>query len=72
LIAAVTGAIVGVGRLGGQVTTMGWVALAAGTVVSLALAAGLMALMFHSARSGYDDRAAADPAAPDLSDGDAD
>ncbi len=34
----------------------GWIALTLGTVLSLALGGGLMALVFHSARKGYDDR----------------
>jgi hypothetical protein len=34
----------------------GWIALGLGTFVSLALGGGLMALAFHSARKGYDDR----------------
>jgi hypothetical protein len=34
----------------------GWIALALGTIVSLALGGGLMALTFYSARKGYDDR----------------
>lgn len=34
----------------------GWIALGLGTFVSLALGGGLMALVFHSARKGYDDR----------------
>ena len=34
----------------------GWIALSLGTLVSLALGGGLMALVFHSARKGYDDR----------------
>ncbi len=34
----------------------GWIALALGTFISLALGGGLMALVFHSARKGYDDR----------------
>jgi hypothetical protein len=34
----------------------GWIALSLGTVLSLALGGGLMALVFHSARKGYDDR----------------
>lgn len=34
----------------------GWIALALGTVLSLAVGGGLMALVFHSARKGYDDR----------------
>ena len=35
----------------------GWIALGLGTFISLALGAGLMALVFHSAHKGYDDRA---------------
>ena len=34
----------------------GWIALTLGTLLSLALGCGLMALVFHSARKGYDDR----------------
>jgi hypothetical protein len=34
----------------------GWIALFLGTILSLALGGGLMALVFHSARKGYDDR----------------
>lgn len=34
----------------------GWIALTIGTVLSLAVGGGLMALVFHSARKGYDDR----------------
>ncbi len=34
----------------------GWIALILGTVISLALGGGLMALVFYSARKGYDDR----------------
>lgn len=34
----------------------GWIALSAGTILSLALGGGLMALVFYSARKGYDDR----------------
>ena len=72
LIAAVVGAIGGMGRLGGEISVKGWIALAAGSILSLALGAGLMALVFYSARRGYDDRAAPDPAAPEASDGDRD
>ena len=35
----------------------GWIALLLGALVTLLLGAGLMALVFHSARRGYDDRA---------------
>lgn len=34
----------------------GWIALGLGTFFSLAVGGGLMALVFHSARKGYDDR----------------
>jgi hypothetical protein len=34
----------------------GWIALGLGTFLSLALGGGLMTLVFHSARKGYDDR----------------
>lgn len=34
----------------------GWIALTAGTVLSLLVGGGLMALVFYSARKGYDDR----------------
>jgi hypothetical protein len=34
----------------------GWMALGAGTVLTLALGGGLMWLVFYSARKGYDDR----------------
>jgi len=34
----------------------GWVALGLGTVLSLLVGGGLMALVFYSARKGYDDR----------------
>ncbi|MBN8605864.1 MAG: hypothetical protein J0L81_03025 [Caulobacterales bacterium] len=35
----------------------GWAALTIGTLLSLAVGGGLMALVFHSARQGYDERA---------------
>jgi hypothetical protein len=34
----------------------GWIALSAGTLLSLVVGGGLMALVFHSAHKGYDDR----------------
>lgn len=34
----------------------GWIAMTIGVVLSLALGGGLMALVFFSARRGYDDR----------------
>jgi hypothetical protein len=41
----------------------GWIALTLGTLLSLALGGGLMALVFYSARKGYDDQIEVD--APD-------
>ena len=38
----------------------GWVALGLCTVLSLAIGGGLMALVFHSANKGYDDRITVD------------
>lgn len=35
----------------------GWVALSLGTIFSLIIGCGLMALMFYSSRSGYDETA---------------
>jgi NADH:ubiquinone oxidoreductase subunit 6 (subunit J) len=46
---------------GSNISAHGWMALALGTVFSLALAGGLMALVFHSARRGYDDQPPSDP-----------
>jgi hypothetical protein len=34
----------------------GWIALGAGTLLSILVGGGLMALVFFSARRGYDDR----------------
>ncbi len=34
----------------------GWIALSLGTLFSLAVGGGLLALLFHSSRRGYDDR----------------
>ena len=34
----------------------GWIALALGTLLSLGLGGGLMALVFYSSRSGHDDQ----------------
>jgi len=43
----------------------GWVALFLGTFLSLAVGGGLMALVFYSARKGYDDRIEVDTSDPD-------
>ncbi|MGE3303032.1 MAG: hypothetical protein AB7M12_07935 [Hyphomonadaceae bacterium] len=42
---------------GHEVSVIGWVAIIAGTLVSVGLGAGLMALSFYSAHRGYDDAA---------------
>jgi len=39
---------------GNQMSTGGWIAMILGIVATLALGAGLMALMFYSNRSGRD------------------
>jgi hypothetical protein len=39
----------------------GWIALTAGSVLSLLVGGGLMALVFYSARKGYDDRIEIEP-----------
>ncbi len=38
----------------------GWIALSLGTIFSLVIGCGLMALMFYSSRSGYDETATPD------------
>ena len=38
-----------------QMSIHGWIALGLGTVFSLVIGSGLMALMFYSSRSGYDE-----------------
>jgi hypothetical protein len=45
------------GFAGGEMSVSGWVALALGIVLTCALAITLMALVFHSARSGRDESA---------------
>jgi hypothetical protein len=40
---------------GAEISAHGWIALGAGMVVTLALGAGLMFLVFYSNRRGYDD-----------------
>jgi hypothetical protein len=39
----------------------GWIALGLGTFLSLAVGGGLMALVFYSARKGYDERIEIEP-----------
>jgi hypothetical protein len=43
-------------KLDWDIGVHGWIALTLGVVLSFALGGGLMALSFHSARHGYDDR----------------
>jgi hypothetical protein len=38
-----------------EVSTAGYIAMAAGVIFSLAVGCGLMALVFYSSRSGYDE-----------------
>ena len=38
-----------------EISVWGWIAMIAGSVITLAVGGGLMALVFHSARRGYDD-----------------
>ncbi len=38
----------------------GWIALSLGVVLTLGLAVGLMALLFHSSRSGHDENVTQD------------
>ena len=45
----------GVGTV--EIGTHGWIALGLGAVLTFLVGAGLMALMFFSARRGYDERA---------------
>jgi hypothetical protein len=40
---------------GGGISAAGWLAMALGAVLSLALGIGLMTLVFFSSRGGYDD-----------------
>ena len=42
---------------GGDIPLYGWLAVAGGVLVSLAVGGGLMALVFYSSRHGYDDDA---------------
>jgi hypothetical protein len=44
-------------RIEARMSVHGWIALSLGIAVSLAVGVGLMALVFFSARRGYDDAA---------------
>ncbi|MGE0046076.1 MAG: hypothetical protein AB7J28_01250 [Hyphomonadaceae bacterium] len=56
LVATLLGVWPAFERYASEITMHGWIALALGTVLSLGLGAGLMALSFYSARRGFDDR----------------
>lgn len=45
---------------GTEMSVHGWIALTLGVVFSLVIGCGLMALMFYSSRSGYDEIASPD------------
>ena len=53
------------GFAGGEMGVYGWVALALGIVLTCALAITLMALVFHSDRSGRDESAGGGGRQPD-------
>jgi hypothetical protein len=40
---------------GARISVIGWLAIGGGAIVTLGLGGGLMALVFYSARRGYDD-----------------
>lgn len=55
---AATGFVVYIGWIlgsGAEVTTSGYVSMALGVILSLAVGFGLMGLVFYSSRSGYDE-----------------
>jgi len=56
-VAGVIAVVVGLWRTVGdaKISTAGWVAMALGVLVTLALGVGLMALVFISSRRGYDE-----------------
>ena len=39
-----------------EISLIGWLAMGAGVLLSLAVGGGLMALLFYSSRSGHDER----------------
>lgn len=40
---------------GAHISAIGWLAIVGGAIATLAVGGGLMALVFYSARQGYDD-----------------
>jgi heme/copper-type cytochrome/quinol oxidase subunit 2 len=55
LALAVTFLVQAWGRIEAEMSIHGWIALSLGIVFSLVIGLGLMALVFFSARRGYDD-----------------
>jgi ABC-type multidrug transport system permease subunit len=53
VVAAVAGLWIGIGNT--QISAAGWVAMALGVLLTLALGIGLMSLVFISSRRGYDE-----------------
>jgi hypothetical protein len=53
--AALAGVVHSFTRFGAFLSVHGWIALIGGGVLAFALAGGLMWLVFHSARRGYDE-----------------
>jgi hypothetical protein len=53
---------------GPPIPTQGYVAMILGVVFSIAIGAGLMALVFYSSRHGYDDASNRDQHLPDRDD----
>ncbi len=56
-VAGVIAVVVGLWRTVGnaEISAAGWVAMALGALITLALGVGLMALVFISSRRGYDE-----------------
>jgi hypothetical protein len=57
---AVAAVAVAIGRFwstigGGEISLVGWLAMAGGVILGAGLGMGLIALMFFSSRHGYDD-----------------
>jgi hypothetical protein len=62
LVATAVFGILAWGQIGdSDISPLGWLALAGGVIVTLALGMGLMALVFISSRQGYDDIDRRDP-----------
>ena len=55
VVLAVGVVVAGTTFLGDEVPLSGWIAFGAGTFLTVLVGAGLFALLFYSARHGYDD-----------------